>query len=148
MSIALTCEMLQIIFASTVHFIHHQGRSGDHLRGSAVLEGTVDTEIRVQKCDKQVSVTCYKPKEAEPFDQFDCRVHPCGNSIVLVPNTSLTNKLEDFATEFDGWTTGTPLRQLLRPGRSLERCQDLAKKCVSQGLLVKGLKGSYQRPGV
>jgi len=66
--------------------VHHQGRNGDHMRGSTALYGSADTEIQVSKDDLDLTVKCGKQKDAEPFDDIRLRMVPTLDSVVLVPD--------------------------------------------------------------
>lgn len=53
---------------ATVLAVHHSGH-GDksRSRGSSAFRGAVDTELRAEKLDRLLTVSCTKAKDAEPF---------------------------------------------------------------------------------
>jgi RecA-family ATPase len=73
--------------SATVLVVHHEGRNGEHLRGSTALIGAASTVIRVVKDDDDLSVTCEKQKDAEPFPEIKLRMQATGDSVVLVPSS-------------------------------------------------------------
>ncbi|MET7399173.1 AAA family ATPase [Dactylosporangium sp. NPDC005572] len=66
-----------------VKIVHHQGRNGDHMRGSTALEGAATTIIKVAKADNNVTVSCQKQKDAEPFEDINLRLVPYESSAIL-----------------------------------------------------------------
>lgn len=76
-------EQLRIATRANVLVVHHQGRNGDHMRGSTALEGAATTIVRVAKSDELVTLSCAKQKDAEPFDDFRLRVVPRLTSVTL-----------------------------------------------------------------
>jgi hypothetical protein len=63
--------------------VHHQGRDGEHLRGSSALDGAAETVVRVRKEDERVTVECVKQKNAVDFDPVDLRLIRWDFSAVL-----------------------------------------------------------------
>jgi hypothetical protein len=68
---------------AAVVVVHHQGRDGEHLRGSSALDGAAETVVRVKKDDDRVTVECVKQKNAVDFDPIDLRLIPYDFSAVL-----------------------------------------------------------------
>jgi hypothetical protein len=79
-------EMLRRATAACVLPVHHQGRSGEHMRGSTALEGAATTIVQVVKDDVEVTVTCEKQKDAEEFADIHLKLVPVGDSVVLMPS--------------------------------------------------------------
>lgn len=69
-----------------VTIVHHQGRAGDHMRGSTALEGAATTIIKVAKSDESVVVSCQKQKDAEPFADINLRLVSYDSSAILALN--------------------------------------------------------------
>lgn len=80
-------DQLRARTGACVVVVHHQGRNGDHMRGSTALEGAATTIIKVAKADEKVTVTCTKQKDAEPFDDISLRLVPYGMSAILCLTT-------------------------------------------------------------
>jgi len=76
-------ERLRRASGACVLVVHHQGRNGDHMRGSTALEGAATTIMRVSKDDELITVVCAKQKDAEPFDDIALRLVPYLESAVL-----------------------------------------------------------------
>lgn len=76
-------DKLRQAAGSCVLVVHHQGRNGEHMRGSTALEGAATTVVRVEKDGERVTVSCAKQKDAAEFDQFTLRLVPMGESAVL-----------------------------------------------------------------
>ncbi|MGW8438811.1 AAA family ATPase [Nocardiopsis sp. NPDC055879] len=66
-----------------VLLVHHEGRSGDNMRGSTAMEGAATTIVRVLKDGPHVRLECKKQKDATPFDPFLLRLETEGDSAVL-----------------------------------------------------------------
>jgi hypothetical protein len=79
-------EALRIASGGCVLVVHHQGRSGDHMRGSTALEGAATTIIKVAKDEDLISVECTKQKDAPPFDPFKLRLIQYDSSAILSLN--------------------------------------------------------------
>lgn len=90
-------EKLRQEAGSTVLVVHHQGRSGDHMRGSTALYGSADTEIQVTRDDRDVVVKCGKQKNAEEFTDITLAMTPVLDSVVL--------KTADWSSRGSGSTT-------------------------------------------
>lgn len=76
-------EQLRIASGACVLIVHHQGRQGDHMRGSTAMEGAADTIVKVTKDDQVLTVACQKQKNAPEFDQFQLRLTPFQDSAVV-----------------------------------------------------------------
>ena len=76
-------EALRTATGACVLVVHHQGRSGDHMRGSTALEGAATTIIKVSKDDDLITVECLKQKDAAPFEPFKLRLVSYGSSAIL-----------------------------------------------------------------
>lgn len=79
-------EALRIASQACVLVVHHQGRTGDHMRGSTALEGAATTIIKVAKDEDLLSIECSKQKDAPPFDPFMLRLIPFDSSAILSLN--------------------------------------------------------------
>lgn len=77
-------EKLREATRACVLVVHHQGRAGDHMRGSTALEGAATTIVKVSKDDELLTVECTKQKDAAPFDEFTLRMVPTGDSATLL----------------------------------------------------------------
>jgi hypothetical protein len=66
-----------------VLIVHHQGRSGDHMRGSTALEGAATTIVKVVKDEESISIECMKQKDAPEFDKIDLRLIAHDSSAIL-----------------------------------------------------------------
>jgi AAA domain len=76
-------ERLRTASRACVLVVHHQGRSGEHMRGSTALEGAATTVMQTVKDDELVTVRNPKQKDAEEFDDITLRLVPTGQSAVL-----------------------------------------------------------------
>lgn len=88
-------EQLRRATAACVTVVHHQGRSGDHMRGSTALEGAATTIVRINKDDDLVSVECAKQKDSAPFEPFKLRLVSHGSSAILSLTDDETPKRTD-----------------------------------------------------
>jgi DNA-binding transcriptional ArsR family regulator len=77
-------EQLREASRACVAVVHHQGRNGDHMRGSTALDGAADTVIAVSKDDEMVTVRNTKQKNAEEHEDIELRLVPIGESAVLM----------------------------------------------------------------
>ena len=68
---------------AAVVVVHHQGRDGEHLRGSSALDGAAETVVRVKKEDDQITVDCVKQKNGPEFDPVSLRLIKYEMSAVL-----------------------------------------------------------------
>ena len=76
-------EKLRQATAACVLTVHHQGRSGDHMRGSTAMDGAATTVIRVEKDEDVIVVKNPKQKDVDEFDDLELKLTPCGPSAVL-----------------------------------------------------------------
>lgn len=76
-------ERLRIATGAAVLIVHHQGRGGEHLRGSTAMEGAATTLIRVEKDADEVVIRCDKQKDGPEFEPFKLRLIPTGSSAIL-----------------------------------------------------------------
>lgn len=83
-------EQLRQASAATVLVVHHQGRNGEHMRGSTALEGAAGTVIRVVKEESEITLTCEKQKDAEPFEEIKLRLVPTLDSAVVMLSDSMS----------------------------------------------------------
>lgn len=77
------CEDLRIASGGTVLVIHHQGRTGEHLRGHSSMEGAATTIVRAEKDGETVKLTCVKQKDEPEFEDIALRLIPTDSSAVL-----------------------------------------------------------------
>ncbi len=64
-------EEFLIKAGATVVCVHHTGHgSKDRARGSSVWRAALDAEIGFVKSDSGITVTCWKQKDAEPFEDM------------------------------------------------------------------------------
>lgn len=82
-------EKLRKASAACVLVVHHQGRNGEHMRGSTALDGAAATIIKVVKEEDTLTVSCTKQKDAEPFDEISLRLTSRQQSAVLVLSDGL-----------------------------------------------------------
>lgn len=78
-------ERLRVASQACVLIVHHQGRSGDHMRGSTAMEGAATTIIKVVKDDDVLTIECTKQKDAPEFDPFALRLTSYDSSAILSP---------------------------------------------------------------
>lgn len=77
-------ERLRKASGACVLVVHHQGRTGEHMRGSTALEGAATTILRVTKVDDVITLACAKQKDAAPFNDIALRLASYGESAVLM----------------------------------------------------------------
>lgn len=78
-------EQLREASRACVIVVHHEGRNGDHMRGSTALEGAASTVIKVTKDGEELTLSCAKQKDANPFYDILLRLVPIGDSATLMP---------------------------------------------------------------
>lgn len=76
-------EQARIATKACVLIVHHQGRNGDHMRGSTAMEGAATTIIKVTKDDAILTVECTKQKDAPEFDALRLRLVPYESSAIV-----------------------------------------------------------------
>lgn len=77
-------ERLRNATGAAVVTVHHQGRAGDHMRGSSSLEGAADTIWRVAKEGSLITMTNTKQKNAEASDELLLKLSKAYDSAVLI----------------------------------------------------------------
>lgn len=75
-------DRLRKATGACVLVVHHQGRNGEHMRGSTALEGAATTILRTEKDSDVLTVSCAKQKDGPEFDRFTLRLVPTGESVV------------------------------------------------------------------
>ncbi len=78
-------EQLRAAAGGAIVVVHHQGRDGEHLRGSSALDGAAETVIRVKKEDDRITVDCVKQKNGPEFDPITVRLVSYEMSAILSP---------------------------------------------------------------
>ena len=76
-------ERLKTATGACVLVVHHQGRSGEHMRGSTAMEGAATSVIQVTKDEELVTVRCQKQKDTAEFGDIQLRLVPYEESAVL-----------------------------------------------------------------
>jgi len=76
-------EKLRAATDACVYVVHHQGRNGDHMRGSSSLDGAADTVLQVSKDDDLVTIKNTKSKNSDEHEDITLRLSPLGKSAVL-----------------------------------------------------------------
>lgn len=76
-------EQLRGATQACIAVVHHQGRNGDHMRGSTALDGAADTVIAVSKDDDVITVKNTKQKNTEEHEDIELTLSPIGDSAVL-----------------------------------------------------------------
>jgi hypothetical protein len=77
-------ERLRRSCGAVVLVVHHQGRVGEHMRGSTALEGAATTILRVTKDEDILTLRCTKQKDAPEFDDILLRLVPRDDSAILM----------------------------------------------------------------
>ncbi|MEU8312911.1 AAA family ATPase [Micromonospora sp. NPDC049033] len=95
-------EQLRVATGACVLVVHHQGRSGEHMRGSTALEGAATTIIRVKKDDDLVTIECQKQKDAPEFGKITLRLvsHDSSAILALTDPTSGGEGVRAFGKEW------------------------------------------------
>ena len=91
-------ERLRQATGACVVVVHHQGRNGEHMRGSTALEGAATTILRVTKDEDVVTVECVKQKDAAPFEPIYLRLIPHGLSAIVTPTDHPHETVADSPT--------------------------------------------------
>jgi len=84
-------EQVRKATGACVLVVHHEGRAGEHMRGSTAIEGAATSIIRAAKEDDLITMSCVKQKDAADFEDFDLRLIPTDSSAILAltgPSTS------------------------------------------------------------
>lgn len=90
-------ERLRIATRACVLSVHHQGRNGDHMRGSTALEGAATTIIRATKADELITITCAKQKDAPEFEDFTLRLIQTDSSAILALTSTVDSPQRNSA---------------------------------------------------
>lgn len=138
-------EKLRKATGACVLVVHHQGRSGEHMRGSTALEGAATTIIRVTKDDEMVTVECTKQKDAPPFDPITLRLVPYDESAILAltdgtrprgagPSAAALRTVRAWAEHHgDAWVSASKLVDVIAAKSTIYRhIQELARAGVVQ----------------
>lgn len=138
-------ERLREETKALVVVVHHQGRVGEHMRGSTAMEGAADTIIQVSKEDDEVSVKCLKQKDAAPFDDIALRLVPYEASAVLMlhdgsrrpgegPSPAAMKTARAWAEHHGGdWVTASKLVDVIAPKSTFYRnVQELDRAGIVQ----------------
>ncbi len=73
---------------AAVLLVHHTGWEGERSRGAAVLPDSVDTEIRVAKEERTLTISCSKQRDEARFPEFTLVLEPIEDSLVLAAPAS------------------------------------------------------------
>lgn len=85
-------DQLRAATKACVWPVHHQGRNGEHMRGSTALDGAADVVWRTEREGDTVTVSMGKPpKDGPPFDPFTLRLVPMLDSVTLAPTDGRAN---------------------------------------------------------
>lgn len=76
-------EKLRAATKACVLVVHHEGRQGEHMRGSTAIEGAATTIVRVRKDGETLTIECPKQKDAPEFDKFELRLISSDMSAVV-----------------------------------------------------------------
>lgn len=107
-------ERLRAATGACVLVVHHQGRNGEHMRGSTAMEGAATTIIQVSKDEELVTVRCLKQKDAPEFDDIHLRLVPYADSAVLALTDgrrtgSATSQARRWLTAWEEMHGGDPV---------------------------------------
>lgn len=147
-------EKLRKEAGSTVLVVHHQGRNGDHMRGSTALYGSADTELQVSKEDRDVTVKCGKQKNAEEFEDITLLMVPTLTSLVLkladrsgrgAGRSSAALKMARQWWELFEEETVSASKLMLSLGISETTFFRNVKELVTDGAAIKDTAGRYTR---
>lgn len=75
--------------------VHHEGRGGEHMRGSTALEGAATSILRSQKDGDAVTVMSAKQKDAPEADPIELQLIPMGKSMVLDDNRGFSSAMPE-----------------------------------------------------
>lgn len=125
-------ERLRAATGACVLVVHHQGRVGEHMRGSTAMEGAATTVIQVSKEDDLVTVKCLKQKDALPFDDIRLRLLPRDDSAILAvddgkiapsgPSNAAAKTSRDwFELHGREWVTASKLVDVVAPKSTFYR---------------------------
>lgn len=140
-------EQVRKATGACVLVIHHEGRAGEHMRGSTAIEGAATTIIRAKKEGEDVTVECVKQKDAMAFDTLDLRLVSTDLSAVVCltdpmrRSTVLTGQDEKLVSvwretyETDLVSVSALMDVSGIPKATVNRA---VKKLVKQGLALQG----------
>jgi hypothetical protein len=83
-------DSLRHTTGATVALVHHTGWEGERSRGAMVLPDSVDTEIRLTKEARTLTVSCGKQRDDVEFTEFSLLLREVGDSLVLTSAESTT----------------------------------------------------------
>jgi hypothetical protein len=69
-------DSIRAEFDATVYVIHHCGKNSEAERGSSALRAAADVMIQVTSDNENVTLTCSKMKDAEPFKKLHLTITP------------------------------------------------------------------------
>jgi AAA domain len=78
-------EAIREATGACVLVVHHEGRAGEHMRGSTALDGAAQTILKCAKEERLVTVSVVKQKDDEELPPLEMLVTPSVQSIVLNP---------------------------------------------------------------
>lgn len=90
-TVVKNCARIQRELNATVLLIHHTGKNGQMERGSTALRGAADVMIEVGISNKDIKISCSKPKETAEWPAEVFRFLPYGESGLLLPAHLVTN---------------------------------------------------------
>jgi hypothetical protein len=113
--------------------VHHQGRTGEHMRGSSAMEGAATTIAQTTADDNEVTVKCLKQKDAALFDDINLRLVPYEGSVVLMPSDGRRRQSDGPSAgalktartwsdhHGDDWVTASKLVDVIAPKSTIYR---------------------------
>jgi hypothetical protein len=130
--------------------VHHQGRNGEHIRGSSALDAGTDTVIWVTKEEEILTVRCGKQKNAADFDEFKLRMVPTGDSVVLIRTDGRASRTGTPKWLRDWWEThereAASISVLVKSGVVTEPTFHRSKRdLLNEGVIIREGKGSQTR---
>lgn len=90
-AVVRNCAKLQRDLKATVLLIHHTGKNGNSERGSTALRGAADVMIEVGLDNRDVKISCSKPKETAEWPDEIFRFLSYGDSGLLLPADMVPN---------------------------------------------------------
>lgn len=69
-------DKLKTASGACILIVHHQGRSGENMRGSSALDGGADAIRKVSKDGDIITMSSPKTKDAPDFEPFTMRLEP------------------------------------------------------------------------
>jgi RecA-family ATPase len=77
-------DELRRLYGACFLLVHHEPRSGEHLRGSIAMEGAAASILRTFKEGNQVTLETTKQKDIEEPEPFDLQLFQTHKSCVLL----------------------------------------------------------------